>query len=129
MKINTDDFPRVRMNYSMEPDASFDVVLGAISSLLERKQPFVFICTGLPAESNKDNDEVDERRKITCWMKDNKSEIRQLIKGHIHIVPEENIRTELVGFSVTFERFWGYPVFIVASENDARAKAKDLLSS
>jgi hypothetical protein len=127
MKINTDDFPRVRMDYSIESDASSNDILTAISKLLQKKQPFVFICSGLPTESNKENDDVNERRKITTWMKDNKAAIGQLIKGHIHIIPEITKRTELESFSVTFERFWGYPMFIVATENEAREKANALL--
>ncbi|HBV7995847.1 TPA: hypothetical protein MD627_004667 [Citrobacter freundii] len=45
MKINTDDFPRVRMDYSIESDASSNDILIAISKLLQKKQPFVFICS------------------------------------------------------------------------------------
>ncbi|HDX3930724.1 TPA: hypothetical protein ROF83_002714, partial [Citrobacter freundii] len=112
---------------SIESDASSNDILIAISKLLQKKQPFVFICSGLPTESNKENDDVNERRKITTWMKDNKAAIGQLIKGHIHIIPETTKRTELESFSVTFERFWGYPMFIVATENEAREKANALL--
>lgn len=91
------------MDYSIESDASSNDILIAISKLLQKKQPFVFICSGLPTESNKENDDVNERRKITTWMKDNKAAIGQLIKGHIHIIPETTKRTELESFSVTFE--------------------------
>ncbi|CDL41688.1 TPA: hypothetical protein OT983_001300 [Citrobacter freundii] len=39
MKINTDDFPRVRMDYSIESDASSNDILIAISKLLQKNSP------------------------------------------------------------------------------------------
>lgn len=42
MKINTDDFPRVRMDYSIESDASSNDILIAISKLLQKKTALCF---------------------------------------------------------------------------------------
>ncbi|HBU0449000.1 TPA: hypothetical protein MCP14_005711, partial [Klebsiella pneumoniae] len=78
---------------------------------------------------NNESESIDDRRKITRWMKENKTAVSSLIKGHIHIMPDDNKRTELESFSVTFERFWGYPMFPVATEDEARVRAEALLRS
>jgi hypothetical protein len=127
MKIIADEFPLVRMDYTIEPEATMEVFLGSISALFQRNAPFVFICTGLPEENNQPS--LDEHKMVTRWMKDNKEAIGALIKGHIQIVPDASKRAELEGFSLTFERFWGYPMFIAIGESDAIKKAKALLNS
>ncbi|QJI73405.1 hypothetical protein [Citrobacter freundii] len=43
MKINTDDFPRVRMDYSIESDASSNDILIAISKLLQKNPALCFL--------------------------------------------------------------------------------------
>lgn len=129
MNIDACDFPLVRMQNDPALAVPVDEVLAQNLELLQRGEPFVVIGEGLPNEGEREDENVDDRRKVALFMKANKTEIRRLIKGHIQIVPEVEKRDGAESFSVMFEKFWGYPMFVVATEQEAQAKAKSLLNS
>lgn len=129
MNIDATEYPIVRMIADPALDVPVDEVLASISDLLALGRPFVFIGEGDPGDGGGDKQaKVEERRKTALWMKANKTEIRRLVKGHVHIVPEAAKRVAMKAFSVVFAKFWGYPMYIVASAEDARAKAQSLLA-
>ncbi|HBO6774561.1 hypothetical protein FA454_32650 [Pseudomonas aeruginosa] len=124
MNIDTTEYPIVRMeNARARP---VEEVLECISELLARGRPFVFVSQDAPDDDAEEH--IDTRRKIASWMKANRTEIRRLIKGHLQIVSEPDQRDGMQAFSVVFARFWGYPMFVVASVEAARAKAESLLA-
>ncbi|KSC78047.1 hypothetical protein AO896_28345 [Pseudomonas aeruginosa] len=125
MNIDTTEYPFVRMENSPARARPIEEVLECISELLARGRPFVFVSQDAPDDAE---DHIDTRRKIVTWMKAHRTEIRRLIKGHLQIVPEPDQRAEMQGFSMVFAKFWGYPMFVVASAEAARAKAESLLA-
>lgn len=127
MKLDTTVFPLVTMNYNSESEGSIELVLHQIRKLLDKQQPFVFIGRGTLGNDSQSTESVDDRRKITLWMKENKIDILRFIKANIHIVPDINKQVGINDFSVTFERFWGDPLFVVTTELEAYNKAKMLL--
>lgn len=127
MNINASEYPIVRMVADPALNQPVDDVMASFSELLARGQPFVFIGEGEPGD-DQEKDNVEDRRKITRWMKANKTELRRLVKGHVQITPQATRRAAMEAFSVVFVKFWGYPMYIVASDVEARAKAQSLLA-
>lgn len=126
MNIDATEFPIVQMVADPALDTPVEEAMASFLELLSRNQPFVFVGTGEPGDGDKDN--VEDRRKISLWMKANKAEIRRLVKGHVQIVPDAAKRVAMKAFSVVFGKFWGYPMYIVANAEEARVKARSLLA-
>lgn len=69
-----------------------------------------------------------ERMKQTSlWMKKNKVEIRAFIKGMILIEPNAGKRIASKAFAIMFGKFWGYPLLVTASQEEALETAQRLL--
>ncbi|WP_201268189.1 hypothetical protein [Pseudomonas aeruginosa] len=127
MNIDTTEYPIVRMENARSLARPIEEVLECISELLARGRPFVFVSQDIP-DGDDAEEHIDTRRKIALWMKANRTEIRRLIKGHLQIVSEPDQRDRMEAFSVVFAKFWGYPMFVVASAESAHAKAESLLA-
>ncbi|WP_445143704.1 hypothetical protein [Dyella sp. Tek66A03] len=125
MNIDTAEFPIVWMVADPALNVPMEETIASFSELLSRNQPFVFVGEGEPGDGDTDN--VEDRRKITLWMKANKNEIRRLVKGHVQIVTDTAKRAAMEAFSVVFGKFWGYPMHIVAGAEEAHTKAQSLL--
>ncbi|MGY3859414.1 hypothetical protein [Aeromonas intestinalis] len=128
MNIDATEYPIVWMDYEPARGASVEAALADISALLVRGQPLVFLATGEPGNGN-DKAGAEDRRTVALWMKSNKHAIRRFALGHVQIVPESTKRVAMRAFAVVFAKFWGYPMFVVASEEEARAKADALLAN
>lgn len=126
MNIEAHEFPLVRLGYDAGEHIPTQEVLARYSALLKREKPFVFLSEG---DMDNGNDDVAERKKVSLWMKANKSDIRRLVKGHVHVQPDTAKRFAAKAFAVISEKFWGYPMFIVANAEEARSKAAQLLAS
>ncbi|MEG0858496.1 MAG: hypothetical protein RSG92_04190 [Pseudomonas sp.] len=129
MYVDASNFPIVRME--MDPALSMPIeeVLACIGKLLAGDQPFVFVGEGFPDDDPRDSNSIEERRQVTLWMKANKAQIRKLIRAQVQIVPNVRHWAGAVSFSVIFEKFWGYPMLVVATAQEAQEKAQSLLSS
>lgn len=126
MYLDIRDFPVVRMGNDPADNVPIDTLLAQISDLLERDRPFVFI-SEMDSDNGQEKGNVDDRRKVALWMKANRTPIRQLIKGHIQVVTDAGQRAEFMAFAAGFEKFWGYPMFVVATVPEAQDKALSLL--
>lgn len=127
MSIDATEYPIVWMDYEPSRGVPVAEALASISALLARNQPLVFLAQNEPGDTHR-QDGAEERRAVALWMKANKHEIRRLALGHVQIVPEAAKRVAMRAFSVVFAKFWGYPMFVVASVEEARAKAGSLLA-
>lgn len=125
MNIDANNYPIVRMQNDPSLDMGVEEVLASFSKLLLLGRPFAFIGEGTPEDEGGNG---DDRRQVTLWMKANKAELRRLVKGHVQIVPDASKRAEMEAFSVVFGKFWGYPMFIATSEEEAQGKARSLLA-
>ncbi|MGZ2749063.1 hypothetical protein [Burkholderia stagnalis] len=124
MHIDASSFPFVRMGYDPSRDEPMDIVLGRLSELLRGGKPFVFLSEG---DFNDGGGEGD-RRNVSLWMKANKAEIVRLIKGLVHVEPDAAKRAAAEQFSEGFAKFWGYPMAVVATHQDAQQRAEGLLA-
>ncbi|HEO8481916.1 TPA: hypothetical protein UMF72_000175 [Stenotrophomonas maltophilia] len=127
MKIDRAHFPIVWMRNDPALAEPLDQVLSDLSSLLSLQKPFVCIAMDTPQRSSSGND-VDERRALAAWVKQNTHSIQQQIRGHVQIVQEAQEREAMEAFSVAFFKFWGYPMYVVADVDAGLAKALSLLT-
>ncbi len=63
----------------------------------------------------------------TRWMKAHKNELKTFVKASILIEPNTVKRAAARPFAIIYEKFWGYPLLIAASKEEALATAKTLL--
>lgn len=127
MKIDASNFPIVRMQENANVNEPVDRVLDHYLCLLQRGEPFVVIADTFPDQGARKQESVEDRRSVTLFMKEHKAEISRLIKGHIQIVTNSELRQEAKEFSKIFEKFWGYPMFVVATEDEALYRTVTLL--
>lgn len=125
MNIDASAFPMVWMHTGEDKAVPVEEVLTSISALLARDEPFAFLAEGAPDDAD---DNVEERRKVAQWMKANSAALRRLVKGHVQIVPDVAQQVAMAAFATGFARFWGYPMFVVASLDEGHAKARSLLA-
>ncbi|ROM67368.1 hypothetical protein BK654_30090 [Pseudomonas brassicacearum] len=125
MRIDATQFPFVWLqkttlgNSQEESFAEFE-------ALLARNAPFVLLNSeGLDKEEPEHS--PDEKKQIALWMKRHKSELKSYVKASIHI--ESSLTKRLAGktFAVMYEKFWGYPMLMTATEDEALALAQKLL--
>jgi len=96
--------------------------------VLARNEPFVLISNeGLDKEQPEHSPE--QLKQITLWMKRHKSELKRYVKASIHI--ESSLAKRLAGkaFALVYEKFWGYPMLIATTEDEALALARNLLQA
>lgn len=127
MKIDASKFPVVRMQENVDEREPVDAVLDCYLRLLQRDELFVVIADSFPDQSARKQESVEDRRSVTLFMKEHKAEIKRLIKAHIQIVTDLELREEAQQFSILFKKFWGYPMVVVASEEEALHRASILL--
>lgn len=61
-------------------------------------------------------------------MKKHKTEIRSFVKGMIQIEPSVNKREAARAFATVYAKFWGYPLLMVASHEQALELADEMLA-
>lgn len=127
MLIDPADFPLVWMcmkAQSIKPETSAFVEFEA---LLARRHPFVFLNDeGL--DDSRQERSPQEMKEASLWMKQHKNDLRAFVKAAIFIEPDADRRLANEPFAQVYERFWGYPMVIVASMGDAIGLAQQLLN-
>ncbi|MBP0945146.1 hypothetical protein V2K00_04130 [Pseudomonas alliivorans] len=125
MRIETNQFPLVWLQKATQGYSQEDS-LAQFEALLARHQPFVLLSNeGLDKEQTEHS--PDEMKQMALWMKRHKSELKQYVKASIHV--ESSLAKRLAGkaFSVVYEKFWGYPMLMTATEDEALLLAETLL--
>ncbi len=128
MLIDASQFPLVWMRLNApgtDPEAS---PFAEFEALLARKKVFVLLNDeGL---NKGDHEHSPEEMKLASrWMKRHKSELRTLVKAGIYIERNTAKRLATKAFALMYEKFWGYPMLMVASKDEALALAQRLLPS
>jgi len=128
MQIDTAHFPFVwikmaafRRETEVSPFAEFE-------ALLARKEEFVLL-NDEDIVKGKHEHSPEELKQTTRWMKAHKKELREFVKASIHIEPNKVKRAAAKSFSIIYEKFWGYPLVIVTSKEEALTIAHQFLSS
>ncbi|MBJ3814725.1 hypothetical protein F9C28_07270 [Shimwellia pseudoproteus] len=125
MKIDASEYPVVRIDSKPAHRVAIDCVLAEFSRLLAREEAFVFIGEGLPLDGGGD---PEDARVVSRWMRINRAALSRLVKGQVQIITDPDARQAAETFSLAFAYFWGYPMFVVGSEQEARIKVISLLS-
>jgi len=127
MRIDATQFPFVWMQI-VAPDKGSDTSpFIELETLLARQEVFVLLNDEGMAHS-KQTHSSEEMKQTTRWMKAHKSELRAFVKASICIEPNNVKRVAAKPFAIVYEKFWGYPLMMTASKEEALAVAKKLLS-
>lgn len=128
MRFNSTNFPLVWMNYDEDPDHDHDhdKDFEAFELNLKRGEPFVILTDSAPTEEHEHSQE--DKKRTSLWMKKHKIELRTLVLAMIVIEPNAAKRLTFKAFSVAFAKFWGYPLKLASSREEAIDIAGKLLS-
>lgn len=129
MFMDVTSFPIVRLTYAQGPAQTSEEAFAAFEALLDRGTPFVIIGQGASVEIAEHEHEPGERRNLALWSKKHKARLRALVKAMIYVEPSTAKRLGMKAFQIVFEKFWGYPILVAASEAEAVQTAEALLSS
>lgn len=126
MLMNSSDFPLVWMNLTQEPGHDHQKDFEEFEANLQRAEPFVILTDTAPAEDHAHSPE--EKKRTALWMKKHKAELRRLVLALILVESNSAKRLGFKAFAVLFAKFWGYPLLLAPSREQAIEMAKDLLS-
>ncbi|MYM94887.1 hypothetical protein [Duganella vulcania] len=127
MSINSSDFPLVWMNLSQEPGHDHQPDFDEFEANLQRGVSFVLLTDTVPADDHEHSPE--EKKRTALWMKKHKLELRRLVLAMIMVEPNSAKRLGFKAFAVVFAKFWGYPLLLAASREQAMEMARELLST
>ncbi|MEA1672868.1 hypothetical protein [Nitrospirillum sp. BR 11163] len=127
MFLNVAEFPIVRLSYDQEAAQTEDDAFAAFESLLDRETPFVIIGQGAAADDADHEDDPAQRKKMALWSKKNRQRLSTFVKAMVYVEPSATKRLAMKAFQVVSEKFWGYPMLVVASDAEALDKARELL--
>lgn len=100
--------------------------MAAFTSLFEREKPFVMISTGeTPEENHKHSRE--EIKQVNAWRKINKEKLKYT-KATIQVEPSKVKRIGLTLFASVYEKFWGNPLLLVKTQEEALEIAEKVLN-
>lgn len=126
MQIDVQNFPFVRLNYSDDGDHTVQETLQIFEQCLTRKEQFVFLAGG--ADFDKDHsDNVADRRVVALWMKKHKADLGDYVKAMYYVEPSPVKRLAAKAFSVMYGKFWGHPMIVSESNEEALRQARQLL--
>lgn len=126
MLINSSDFPFVWMNLAQEPGHDHEKDFAELEANLQRGEPFVLLTDTAPADDHEHS--PAEKKRTALWMKKHKVELRKLVLAMIMIEPNSAKRLGFKAFAVVFAKFWGYPLLLAASREQAMETARELLA-
>ncbi|WCM25982.1 hypothetical protein NDN01_18420 [Sphingomonas sp. QA11] len=124
MLIEDDDFPMVRLHYNRSGPGGLDEGFTAFEAQLNRARPFVLIGHGAGAQAQ----DHEERKRVALWMKRHREPLRQFVLALVYVEPQAANRFVARSGAETYAKFWGYPMLVTASDEDARAVAARLLA-
>ncbi|CRM55364.1 hypothetical protein [Pseudomonas sp. 58 R 3] len=125
MSVNSSEFPLVWMNLNQEPGHDHQKDFAELEANLQRGEPFVFLTDTVPTEDHEHSPE--EKKRTALWMKKHKVELRKWVLAMIMIEPNSAKRLGFKAFAVVFAKFWGYPLLLAASREQATEMARELL--
>lgn len=126
MRIDATQFPLVRIHLKALGSEPAAAGFAAFETLLARQEEFVLLNDeGVDRSGHERSPE--EMKQTSLWMKRHKSDLHTFVKAAIFIEPSTAMRLATYSFATVYEKFWGYPMHMVGTEEDALALAKQLL--
>ncbi|PMX27496.1 MULTISPECIES: hypothetical protein [unclassified Pseudomonas] len=127
MLIDATQFPLVWMQISTPSKNPEDSPFAEFEALLARKEVFVLL-NDESLDSGEHEHSPEEMKQTSLWMKRHKSDLRAFVKASIHIEPNTAKRLASKAFAVMYEKFWGYPMLMTVTKEEALALAQKLLA-
>lgn len=125
MLLQDDMFPIVRICYDLAHPGGLAASFAALEAQLARARPFVLIGSG----ANRQEQDHTERRDVALWMKRHREALRRFVLALVYVEPDATDRAAAQASAATYEKFWGYPMLVAASDDDALQLAARLLES
>lgn len=126
MLIDATQFPLVWTRINAPGNTSGASPFSEFEALLARQEAFVLLNDEGLDEGEHEHPQ-EEMKQTSLWMKRHKSELRAFVKAMICIESNTAKRLAAKAFAVVYEKFWGYPMLMVATREDALALAQQLL--
>jgi hypothetical protein len=126
MPLDSSHFPLVWISYEHGPGHSHDEDFEALEANLKHGAPFVLLTDSVMTEEDEHSQE--EKKRTSLWMKKHKAELRSLVLAMIVIEPSAAKRLAFKAFGVAFATFWGFPMKLALSREEATEIAEKLLS-
>ncbi|ALU91550.1 hypothetical protein [Herbaspirillum rubrisubalbicans] len=126
MSMNNSDFPLVWMSFTREPGHDHEQDYADFEANLQREEAFVILTDTVPEENHEHSPE--EKKRTALWMKKHKDQLRKLVLAMVVVEPNSAKRLGFKAFSVVFAKFWGYPLLLASSREQAEQMARELLA-
>lgn len=126
MSMNSSQFPFVWMSLGQAPGQDSQKDFDEFEANLKRGEPFVLLSDSAPTEGHEHAPE--EKRRTALWMKKHKAELRKLVLAMILVEPNPAKRLGFKAFAIMFAKFWGYPMLLASSREEAMDIARGLLA-
>jgi hypothetical protein len=126
MSMNSSQFPFVWMSFGQGLGQDSQKDFDEFEANLKRGEPFVLLSDTPPTEGHEHAPE--EKKRTSLWMKKHKTELRTLVQAMIVVEPNAAKRLGFKAFAMVFTKFWGYPLLLAASREEAIEIAKGLLA-
>ncbi|WP_336333898.1 hypothetical protein [Pseudomonas putida] len=127
MLLNATCFPLVWMKIGNTSIDTSDEGFAAFEALLARAEPFVLL-DAESADRQEREPSHEEQKQLSLWMKRHKAALRSFVKGQVVVEADTGKQTTARLFAAKFEAFWGYPLFVVGTEEEALKVANQLLA-
>lgn len=127
MSMDSSNFPFVWMTLAHDPGHDFKKDFEEFEVNLKHGKPFVLLTDSAPADDHEHSQE--EKKHTSIWMKKHKAELRTLVLAMVLVEPSQAKRIAFKAFGVVFAKFWGYPLMLAVSRDEAMEIATKLLSS
>ncbi|KQQ56817.1 hypothetical protein ASF84_06490 [Pseudomonas sp. Leaf127] len=126
MHIDATQFPFVWLQKNTLDDTQ-EKSLAEFEDLLARNEAFVLLSNeGLGKKQPEHT--PDEMKQMALWMKRHKNLLKKYVKASIQIESSLTKRIASKAFTTIYEKFWGYPMMMTATENEALTLAQKLLN-
>jgi hypothetical protein len=125
MLLDDSAFPIVRMHYDKTAPEGEDAGFALFDALLARERAFVLLGEGGDGAREQSH---EERKSLTLWMKRNREPLRAFVKAMVYVEPKAAKRVLVKASAGVFGKFWGYPMLVAASREEALAIAARLLA-
>ena len=113
-------------NHAENEEHNHDDDLAIFTNLFERGKSFVMISTGeTPEENHKHSRE--ETKQVNAWRKINKEKLKYT-KATIQVEPSKVKRIGLTLFASVYEKFWGNPLLLAQTQEEALEIAEKVLN-
>ncbi|WP_460416038.1 hypothetical protein [Pseudomonas sp. microsymbiont 2] len=127
MLLDITHFPLVWMAIGNTAIDTHDEGFAAFEALLSRAQPFVLLDAERARQQEHEHTH-EEQKQLSLWMKRHKTALRTWVKGQVLIEPDTGRQQAARAFAPKFAAFWGYPLFVVPTREEAVQVAHRVLA-